>query len=170
MSEFTPRYAGWNSEFTIKAKSRKYVSYDTLIALLGNWREVRLGVLEHVNTILGQASKLGETNFYSRTKRFGSEVEHGDKLFVSLNEARIKKIINNIIIALQAIKGEGRAMRLAGKEAQPTTSGVEDSALNVAHQLAELDELLVEDTFLEESCYTQRKFELSTGLRWVEKE
>lgn len=161
-----PRYEGWNQREAIRAKKRRFVSYDTFMDLIVNWREVRVGIIEHSATILSQVSRLGEANFYGRNKRFGRVDTNGDVFYVDLSEARIRKILDNIIIALQTTSGEGRAKRL-GKEAS-TTAGAEDSALNVAHQLAELAELMTSDQFIEDACFTREKFEHEVGLRWVE--
>jgi len=161
-----PRYEHWNTELTVKAASTKWIAYDTLTALLSNWREVRLSVLEHSSTVLSQISTLGSTNFYGRNKRFGGSMPGGDNLYVRLSGPRIKKILSNTTVALQSVTGEGRTRRLGKEQITPPAAG-EDNALNVAHQLAELDELLTDENFLKEEVFTQDKFELVHGLNWT---
>nr|QYW08467.1 MAG: putative coat protein [Jiangsu sediment virgavirus] len=166
MSVGTPHYDGWDSRHAIMAPTTKFVSYDSLVALLANWREVQLGVLSHSATVLSQVSTLGAANFFGKRKRFAGSSPQGDNIYISLKDARMKRILNNIITALQTVPGEGRAKRL-GPHERNLPSGSDDSALNVAHQLTELDELLTDETFLVEACFTQEKFEHSEGLRWT---
>lgn len=161
----THRYEGWTHDHTMRATTRRFVPYNTLSALLAQWREVRLSIIEHSATVLSQISTLGEREFYGRNKRFGGVRALGDIIYIDLSNARIQMIRNNIITALQTVSGEGRQKRLGNGNNQNT--GSDDSALNVAHQLSELDELLVEPTFLSEACYTQEKFELVNGLTWT---
>nr|AJF45325.1 coat protein [Potato mop-top virus]ALM54941.1 CP [Potato mop-top virus]ALM54965.1 CP [Potato mop-top virus]ALM54973.1 CP [Potato mop-top virus]ARS22105.1 coat protein [Potato mop-top virus] len=160
------RYDSWDHEQAMKAAVRKFISYDQFSAQLRNWREARLNIIEHATSVLSQVSNLGRTHFYSRTERFGGSSLVGDKLYVCLNETRMKTALNNIIVALQTVNGEGRARRLGPREASANTGG-EDSALNVAHQLAEVDDLLTDESFLREAVFTQDKYELVNGLRWA---
>lgn len=161
-----PRYEHWTAEHAKAAAKNKFGSYETLLSLVKNWREVRLSVVEHSATILTQINEFGKQGFYSRTVRFGGPMPAGDMLFVSMSEQRLRRIMSNIIIALQSVRGEGRSKRLGIKDSESSTGG-EDSALNVAHQLSELADLLEDDEFLKSHVFTQDKFELTLGLKWT---
>nr|QIA61105.1 coat protein [Potato mop-top virus] len=160
------RYDSGDHDQAMKAAVRKFISYDQFSAQLRNWRESRLNIIEHATIVLSLVSNFCRTHFYSRTERFGGSSLVGDKLYICLSETIMKTGLNNIIVALQTVNGEGRARRLGPREASANTGG-EDSALNVAHQLAEVDDLLTDESFLREAVFTQDKYELVNGLRWA---
>lgn len=153
----------------MKGKTNPFISYDALASNLDQWRGARMNLMEHVGAVLTQISTLGERNFFGKKKRFGGSVPTGDMIYVDLANESIKRIINNIIVSLQSVQGEGKQKRAMQREKIENNQGIvveNDSALNVAHQLNAMSILILESTFLSEACFTQEKFEKTYGIVW----
>lgn len=126
-----------------------------------------MGILEHVGSMLHQASHLGETNFFGRNKRFGAVVDTGDNLYIDLANEQISSILNALIVSLQSVQGEGKTKRSLVKEpAKESGQNEGDASLSVSHQLGRLQALLIDNTFLNEAVFDQSKFELTYDIKW----
>lgn len=167
MPEPKPSYSNFTSSMNVMAKSHPFASYDAVVATVTGWRSNRMSVMEHVGSMLKQASSLGEYNFFGREKRFGASVPTGDLLYIDLANNQIATILNSMVISLQSVQGEGKVKRAIVKEAgKEAAQGEGDAALNVAHQLGQLRSLLQNSSFLSEAVFDQEKFEQFHDIKW----
>ncbi|CAB57864.1 coat protein [Soil-borne cereal mosaic virus] len=166
-------YTGYNKELNLMASIHPFIRLGTLISQIEGWQATRASILTHLGVMLNGVSKLGERNFFSRQKRFGTHTQDGDEIFCDLGGEAVMQIITRLTVSLQSAKGEGSQTRNAMIGTTPTTNqfegeeqGQTDQTLAISNALAEFMTFIHTKDFTTNECYTQDSFEAKFNLKW----
>lgn len=169
-----PGYTGYNKELNIMANTHAFIRLSTLISHIEGWQSTRANIMTHLSIVLDAVSKLGERNFFSRSKRFGTHTHDGDEIFCDLGSEAMSSLLSRLIVSLQSARGEGLLTRNAKRGTTPgvnQTEGEEqgqtDQTLAISNALSELMNHVLTKDYTMNNCYTQDSFEAKFNLTWA---
>nr|BDC19969.1 coat protein [Chinese wheat mosaic virus] len=166
-------YTGFNKELNVMANTHAYIRLSALLSQVETWQSTRTSVLSHLGIMLNGVSKLGERNFFSRSKRFGTHTFDGDEIFCDLGGEGVSQVLTRLTVSLGAAKGEGAQSRNAKRGAPPAAGQIEteeqgqtDQSLAISNALGELMTYVSSKEYTMNECYTQDSFEAKYNLKW----
>ncbi|CAB57874.1 coat protein [Oat golden stripe virus] len=169
----TPGYTGYNKELNVMANTHAFIRMSTLMNQIEGWQSTRASVLSHLGIMLNAVSKLGERNFFSRNKRFGTHTQDGDEIFCDLGGEAVGQVLGRLTVALQPAKGEGTQTRNSKRGVPPAAGQVEgeeqgqsDQTLQIANAVSDLMNYVRTKDYTMNECYTQDSFEAKYNLKW----